>query len=411
MWLSREVQPVTMQRLPLRFCPLRFWSAAASIAWALISGSVAIAEAPGESPPPSGIARSSDLSTALPPGEWIRVEEAVDEGLQWLADQQHADGRFPSNAVGQPAVTSLAVMAFLSRGHLPGQGKYGQHLNRAIDFVLDHQSRRGYFSLLPVPPNSAHLQPGQTLLYNHSIAGLMLGEVYGMTSGERSRRIEEAMRRALDFSRGVQAREKANESERGGWRYAYPDSPAANSDLSVTGWALMFYRSARNAEFEVPKQYVDDGLDFVERCFVEDPAQRSEGVFRYRPLQAEPAGRISLPNTGSAMLSLMLGGRHDSPMVAGCVDWYLTRPYPSDPTSSYFYLSAYYSSQAMAQVGGDAWNRIYPQISQAMLAAQTAGGAWPPGTGNEISFGSAYATSLAILSLTPPYQLLPIYQR
>ena len=55
----------------------------------------------------------------------------------------------------------------------------------------------------------------------------------------------------------------AKENVERGWRYAYPDSPAATSDLSVTGWALMFYRSARNAEFVVPKEYVDEGLDFA----------------------------------------------------------------------------------------------------------------------------------------------------
>lgn len=359
----------------------------------------------------SNVARSSDLSTALPPGEWIGVEESVDRGLQWLAAQQQADGRFPSNPVGQPAVTSLAVMAFLSRGHLPGEGKYGQHLNRAIDFVLDQQSRRGYFSLLDVPPSSDHLQPGQTLIYNHSIAGLMLGEVYGMTSGDRSRRTEDALARALAFSRAVQTRVKATAPEVGGWRYAYPESPRANSDLSVTGWALMFYRSARNAEFEVPKPYVDEGLDFVQRCFVEDPTQREAGVFRYRPLETSADGRASLANTGSAMLSLLLGGRHDDPQVRACIDWYLERPYPSDPATAYFYLSGYYSSQAMAQVGGDVWNRMYPQIADAMLKQQMATGAWPPGRANEITFGSTYSTSLAVLTLTPAYQLLPIYQR
>ncbi len=128
------------------------------------------------------IAKSSDLSAALPPGEWTRVGRSVDLGLAWLASRQAADGSFPSNPVGQPAVTSLAVMAFLSRGHLPGHGKYGQTLNRAIDFVLDQQSRRGYFSLLRVAPPQRHLEPPQTLIYNHCIAGLMLGEVYGMTS-------------------------------------------------------------------------------------------------------------------------------------------------------------------------------------------------------------------------------------
>src|SRR5690606_13220544 len=134
---------------------------------------------------------------------------------------------------GQPAVTSMAVMAFLSRGHLPDQGPYGRNISQAIDFVLSTQRRRGYFSLLPVSPPAQHLQPSQTVTYNHSIAGLMLGEVYGMTSGQRSQRIKTALAKALLFHREVQTRQKQMPSDIGGWRYGYPESPNASSDMSV----------------------------------------------------------------------------------------------------------------------------------------------------------------------------------
>ena len=85
--------------------------------------------------------------------------------------------------MAQPAVTAMGVMAFLSRGHLPEQGPYGEHIGRAIDFVLSTQRRRGYFSLRPVVPPAQHLTPAQTVIYNHAIAGLMLGEVYGSVPG------------------------------------------------------------------------------------------------------------------------------------------------------------------------------------------------------------------------------------
>ena len=223
------------------------------------------------------IAASSDLSSAFEPGDWARVERSVDIGLEWLASSQKEDGRFPSIPNAQPAVTSLAVMAFLSRGHQPGHGKYGQHLMRAIRFVLSTQKRRGYFSLMRVSPGGGSHNPGQTLPYNHAIAGFMLGEVYGMTRGALSHEIEEAIAKALVFNRKLQARPKAHPEEFGDFRYAYPENPAS-SDLSVTGWCLMFYRSARNAEFEVPKLYFDEGLDFVERCYWEEPDNLERNV-------------------------------------------------------------------------------------------------------------------------------------
>jgi hypothetical protein len=307
----------------------------------------------------------------------------------------------------------MAVMAFLSRGHVPDQGRYGRQISRAIDFVLSTQQRRGYFSLLPVTPQQQHLSPAQTVHYNHAIAGLMLGEVYGMTSGGRSRRIEDSIHKALLYHREVQTRQKQMPGDVGGWRYGYPDSPNASSDMSVTGWALMFLRSARNAEFNVPKQHFDEGLDFVERCYEPDATQHEKGVFRYRPLVSVPndAPPLTLANTASAMLTLILGGRHEHEGVAAGVRWFRTRDYPTPRHANYFYLSTYYSSQALAQVGGDAWDQVFPQIAACLLDEQAPDGSWPRGAGNEAHFGPAYSTSLAVLSLTPAYQLLPIYQR
>lgn len=315
--------------------------------------------------------------------------------------------RHPANAV------LLTVMAFLSRGHMPDEGKYGPQISKAIDFVLSTQRRRGYFSLLPVTPPAGHMSPAQTVTYNHSIAGLMLGEVYGMTSGERSTKIEAAITTALIYHREVQTRQKEKPSDIGGFRYGYPEGPNASSDMSVTGWALMFLRSARNAEFNVPKQYFDEGLDFVERCYEKNPALHEKGVFRYRPLESEPGGnpQITLANTASSMLTLILGGRHTHEGIPAGVAWFRSRDYPRPWQDGYYYLSSCYSSQATAQVGGDTWNEIFPQIARNLLQEQTPEGGWPVAGGSERNYGSAYSSSLAILALTPAYQLLPIYQR
>jgi hypothetical protein len=241
----------------------------------------------------------------------------------------------------------------------------------------------------------------------------MLGEVYGMTTGERSRNIEDALSSALLYTRSVQSRTKAHPSLHGGFRYGFPDSPNASSDLSVTGWSLMFLRSARNAEFQVPKVYFDEGLDFVERCYVKEPDQREKGVFSYVPAAA-PDGeirKVTLANTASAMLTLILGGRHDTEMIRSGAEWFRSHDYPRPWQNSFFYLASYYSSQAMAQVGGDTWNEVYPQIARNMIEEQSDDGSWPLGTGHERNYGSTYTTSLAVLALTPAYQLLPIFQR
>src|SRR5690349_19158396 len=88
------------------------------------------------------IAKASSLrplAEVLPAAKWKDVEGAVDRALAWIASQQSSDGSFPTYESGQPAVSSFSTMAFLSRGHEPGHGQYGERINRAIDFVLSCQ--------------------------------------------------------------------------------------------------------------------------------------------------------------------------------------------------------------------------------------------------------------------------------
>jgi hypothetical protein len=46
-----------------------------------------------------------------------------------------------------------------------------------------------------------------------------------------------------------------------------------------------------------------------------------------------------------------------------------------------------------------------------LVEHQEADGSWPPEGNRDGMFGDSYTTALVVLSLTPPYQLLPIYQR
>ncbi len=68
--------------------------------------------------------------------------------------------------------------------------------------------------------------------------------------------------------------------------------------------------------------------------------------------------------------------------------------------------------QAMAQLGGRHWRQFFPALVNVLLRSQQPSGEWPPEPyGNDAMFGNAYTTAMAVLSLTPPLQLLPVYQR
>ena len=354
--------------------------------------------------PPAATAKP--LSAVLPPEKWHQMENAVDRALAWLATRQADDGSFPSLATAQPAVTSLCIMAFLSRGHQPGIGPYGAQLNRAIDFVLSCQKPDG---LLCYDTPGGYWQfekASHTASYNHAISGLMLGEVYGHVTGERAKQLKQAIQKALGFTRQLQSRPKLDPTDFGGWKYVRPAVPDSDADLSVTSWQLMFLRSARNAEFTVPQQYVDEGLDYVKRCW--DPGS---GAFTYSKNEGPGRGMV-----GAGILSLSMGGQHQTPMARAAGDWLLAHPYgklgQSYGTFDRYFYSMYYCSQAAAQLGGHYWEGIYPPIVDAVLNCQESSGAMPPEPNRgDVVFGQCYSTALAVLALTPPYQLLPVYQR
>ena len=66
----------------------------------------------------------------------------------------------------------------------------------------------------------------------------------------------------------------------------------------------------------------------------------------------------------------------------------------------------------MFQLGGDFWRKFFPRLLTVLAEAQHADGSWDiESLDAEANFGNIYTTALCVLSLTPPYQILPIYQR
>ena len=194
-----------------------------------------------------GDASRFDVLTAE---EWQALDTAVDRGLEFLSRTQQPDGSFAAPERGQPGITSLCVMAFLSRGHVPDRGPYGDQLARAIDYVLGTQQPSGLLFDQPINPAWHFGSTNHTAIYNHAIAGLMLGEVYGMTHEAQRVRISAAITSAVRFTRERQLQPKRDQIDHGGWRYLGSlSSLKSDADLSITTWQLMFLRSARNGEF------------------------------------------------------------------------------------------------------------------------------------------------------------------
>ncbi len=76
-----------------------------------------------------------------------------------------------------------------------------------------------------------------------------------------------------------------------------------------------------------------------------------------------------------------------------------------------FLYSLFYCSQATFQLGGKYWNGFFPPVLDMLIAHQQPDGSWQSELPLDVVYGPSYATALAVLTLTTPNQLLPIFQR
>ena len=310
-------------------------------------------------------------------------DDAVDKGLAFLAKSQTKTG-----SIGKPyspAITSLAVMAFLARGYTPGLPPYGEVINRGIDYILTTPDAKGL------------MMGGHGQMYSHNIASLMLSEVTGMVDPERQTRIDATLPRALRIILAAQEVSKSADLE-GGWRYTPTDS---DSDISHAGWALAALRSARNNGAPVPKEAIDRAVKFILRC-----RTKKDGGFAYKP-----GGSPNLARTGIGLLCLELAGRHRDEVTLKAGE-FITKQFQKETPlngESCRYYALYYAANGMFQLGGPEWEGFAPTLYNTILKIQSEDGSWP--TTGTIENDPVYTTSMAILALSVSYRQLPIYQR
>jgi hypothetical protein len=348
---------------------------------------------------------------------------AVDRALAFLAESQNADGSWTAD-VGfklnqayeitaddqhHVGVTALAGLAYLSAGHLPGRGRYGEVIGRATDFVLDCVNEEGFVA--------AH----DTRMYSHAFATLFLAEVYGMTDRAD---VRDKLQAAVDYIVACQNQE-------GAWRYM---PFAVESDMSITVCQLNALRGARNVGVRVPRSTIDRAASYVERSYVtrdeggmgfgfDNYYRIGRGSFRYQAQRQTrssfaltAAGIAALHNTGhyGNTLQTTLADKAQAPKIDlhASIDFLLDHydlvsgrsPY----TFHYFYwYGHYYATQALYVIGGKAWAWYYPKMREELVRGQLASGAWPSTAGP----GENFSTAVGAIILSLPYGYLPIFQR
>jgi hypothetical protein len=308
--------------------------------------------------------------------------------LAYLKSTQKPDGAWDSGGFGRAtSITSLAVMAFLAAGHVPGApGPYRATVEGGIRYVLDHQRPNGL-----IVSNSSHGP-----MYCHGISTLMLAEVVGMTAdAELAARCRAALARGVKLIVLAQNLAK-NPNHSGGWRY---QPTSRDSDLSVSGWQVMALRAAKAAGCAVPSDNIDRALDYIKRC-----SSPEEGGFGY-----QPGSGPNNPRTGTGVLALEICGTHESPEAVAGAEYLLK--HPPRWASSYFFYEVYYCPLALFQMGDRYFLTYYPKLVAILLEHQDKDGSWLSGDGNDRSGGRVYCTAMAVLALAVEHHYLPIYQR
>lgn len=312
------------------------------------------------------------------------IDRSLSRAVSYLAAQQQASGAWRAPQGESAAMTSLALMALMANGHVPGEGPHGKNMERAVRWVIDRQFQNGL-----IGSNQTH-----GVMYEHGICTLMLAEVAGMVDEPLASRVRASLASAVKLILQAQAVPKT-QTHLGGWRYG----PSSNdSDLSATGWQLLALRAAKDVGCDVPVASIDAAVNYVKRC-----AGRNGG-FSY-----QPGDGVTPTRSGTGILCLEVCGEHHAPETMAAAE--LLRRRPPFVREGWFFYGTYYTSIGMFKVGGDYWTETRDSIGSMLISQQSLDGAWSGQGTNEFSFGPIYCTSLASLALAVEYQYLPIYQR
>jgi hypothetical protein len=171
---------------------------------------------------------------------------AIDAGLAFLASQQNADGSFQPGGT-KLQTSALALLAYLSSGDMPDNGRYGDAVRRVTEFLLRQTPGDRYFGRVD-----------GSRMRGQAIVTLALCEVYGVESDEQARvRLYATVKDAAAF---IVAAQNSKDGASGGWA---ADPGGAAPDPVVSLWCMIALHAAKQIGLNVPQQNLDRGLEYL----------------------------------------------------------------------------------------------------------------------------------------------------
>ncbi len=187
--------------------------------------------------------------------QFTQANQAIVRCLQWLKEQQNADGSWSKD---DPVLcTSLALLCYLGNSATMSDATYGPTIEKAIYFLSRKQLGDGTLeSTSPRPANP----------YTHAIATYALAKTYAMT------RIPELLDRSQKAAQYIAQGQRPD----GGWGLNYAKDEDWNLTFSV--WQIMALRTslwgAPDADAALIKAEAFMEKTFIEGAFRDSPALR-----------------------------------------------------------------------------------------------------------------------------------------
>ncbi len=260
--------------------------------------------------------------------------------LRFLKKTQREDGTWGNS---KPAMTALALLAYLAHGDTPASEEFGYTVESAIRYIVSKQQADGRFA-----GRDGHD-------YTQPIVAYALCEAYGMTKVPTLK--EAACKAVACIVKG--------QNPSGGFNYNL--TPSERNDSSYMAWCVQALKAAKMAGLygDIP------GLD---ECMTKSIAgfklnygeREGYGGFGYcgpgnKNTGLTGAGVLCLQFLGAAKSRECRGG------ISGLSDWTFDW---ENPRSGSFLYYMYYVTQAKFQEGGEAWKEWNKQFSPSLMKNQ-----------------------------------------
>lgn len=325
-------------------------------------------------------------------------EKAVTKALDWFKATQSADGSWTDS--NKPAMTGLALLAYLGRCETPLSKDYGDSVLRAITYLVNLGMKTNGKLASNLTANSWP--------YEHSIATYALAEAatFCKQGNINVPNLFEVTQKAGQFIID-------NQNEKGGWAYMY-STKGGHVDTSVTAWQVQALKACHHTglEFKGLTRAANRAMDYIESM------QTADGGFGYSSPTAKPHADGYHTMTGGCVLSLQMfdkGSRASARKGAKYIEDNTKFGYKTQFADLYGH---YYEAQVMMNRGGEQWRKYNNMFRDELLKNQNPNGSWAvPGAPNNkppiravapaFTSNVHYRTALCTLMLEVYYRFLP----